>query len=109
MSFNDMCLQSGIPPHELQRAVSGLTAAKSNLLIKIGTTDNSELAYAFNVNFSSKMARIKVAHVVGVKESMVERSATSDKIEEDRNIQIEACIVSSVNAMVVRVALLKHD
>ncbi|KAG9315306.1 Cullin [Chiua virens] len=84
-----------IPEQELQRHLQSLACAKYKILKKHppGRDVNPEDSFSFNSSFTCPMQRIKISTVSAKVESTEERRETRDRIDEERQYQMEACIV----------------
>jgi cullin 3 len=94
ISFKELAAMTGIAGPDLKRNLLTLSCAKYKILNKepSGKTVEESDSFAFNDKFRSKLFRVKVMAVVQ-KETEKERSATQEKIDEDRKHMIEAAIV----------------
>lgn len=95
LSFQELQSSTGISMADLQRTLQSLACAKYKILLKepkgreVGTADR----FSFNHGFQCNLARIKIAQVAARVESASERKETTEKVEEERKNQVEACIV----------------
>ncbi|ELU40761.1 ubiquitin ligase SCF complex subunit Cullin [Rhizoctonia solani AG-1 IA] len=86
---------TGLPDVDLQRQLQSLACAKYKVLRKhpasrsVSTTDT----FTFNYDFTAPLQRIKIQTVASKAESNEERRETEEKVEEERKLQTEACIV----------------
>eukprot|EP00029_Vermamoeba_vermiformis_P007606 TRINITY_DN3335_c0_g1_i1.p1 TRINITY_DN3335_c0_g1~~TRINITY_DN3335_c0_g1_i1.p1 ORF type:complete len:736 (+),score=314.22 TRINITY_DN3335_c0_g1_i1:44-2251(+) len=94
ISFKELAAMTGIAGPDLKRNLLTLSCAKYKILNKEPSNKTVEEgdSFAFNDKFRSKLFRVKVMAVVQ-KETEKERSATQEKIDEDRKHMIEAAIV----------------
>lgn len=85
ISFKELAAMTGIAGPDLKRNLLTLSCAKYKILNKEPSNKTVEEgdSFAFNDKFRSKLFRVKVMAVVQ-KETEKERSATQEKIDEDR-------------------------
>jgi len=95
LSFKDIENATKIPETDLKRTLQSLACGQFRLLNKdpkskdIKDTDS----FSFNANFSHKLIKFKVSSIASAKETNEEVQASRNKINEDRNPQIDAAIV----------------
>ncbi|CAE6425673.1 unnamed protein product [Rhizoctonia solani] len=95
LEYSDIKAATGLPDAELQRQLQSLACAKYKVLRKhpasrnVSTTDS----FAFNYEFTAPLQRIKIQTIASKAESIEERRETEEKVEEERKLQTEACIV----------------
>jgi len=100
LSYKDVEAASRIPPADLKRALQSLACGHFKLLVKeprgkeVGEND----VLSFNAKFSHKMIKFKVSSVAAVKETNEEVQASRNKMNEDRNPQIDAAVVRVMKA-----------
>lgn len=102
MLFNDAdeisynCIQegTGIEEQELKRTLLSLACGKARVLQKKpkGPTVDSSDCFVFNENFQHRSTRLKV-NAIQMKESVEENAATTEKVFQERNYQIDAAVV----------------
>ncbi|PWN43253.1 Cullin-domain-containing protein [Ceraceosorus guamensis] len=95
ISYQEIAGSTGIPDSELQRTLQSLACAKYKILMKEPKSREISISdkFVFNVGFSCNLARIKINQVAARVESAAERKETTEKVEEERKNQVEACIV----------------
>lgn len=91
---------TSIPDTELQRQLQSLACAKFKILKKHppGRDIHPSDSFSFNNDFTSPMQKIKISTVSAKVETNKERKETRDRIDEDRQHQIE---VSSYCSLVL--------
>ncbi|CAE6510094.1 unnamed protein product [Rhizoctonia solani] len=95
LEYSDIKASTGLPDVDLQRQLQSLACAKYKVLRKhpasrnVSTTDT----FAFNYDFTAPLQRIKIQTIASKAESNEERRETEEKVEEERKLQTEACIV----------------
>eukprot|EP00300_Choanocystis_sp_HF-7_P014298 c18639_g1_i1.p1 GENE.c18639_g1_i1~~c18639_g1_i1.p1 ORF type:complete len:762 (-),score=158.08 c18639_g1_i1:96-2345(-) len=91
---------TAIDPSELKRQLQSLVNGKTKLLVKspkskdIGDSDT----FAVNLEFTSKLKRVRVATVSVPRETETQAVETRVKVDDDRKHQIEAAIVRVMKA-----------
>lgn len=82
---------TSIPDTELQRHLQSLACAKFKILKKHppGRDIHSSDSFSFNNDFSCPMQKIKISTVSAKVETTKERKETRDRIDEERQHQIE--------------------
>ncbi|KAI8344722.1 Cullin [Chlamydoabsidia padenii] len=95
LSLEDIQQQTNIPTADLNRTLQSLACAKYKILLKSekGRDIQPGAQFKVNVNFTTSLARIKVQSLASKVESDAERKHTQDKVDEERQHQIEAAIV----------------
>jgi len=97
LTFEDIKIATSIPEQELVRHLLSLAVApKTRVLLKspMSREIKNDDRFCFNSDFTSPMTRIRIVAVAGARtETAVEKRETSERIDEMRNIQIEATIV----------------
>eukprot|EP00241_Pyramimonas_parkeae_P003213 CAMPEP_0114239402 /NCGR_PEP_ID=MMETSP0058-20121206/8441_1 /TAXON_ID=36894 /ORGANISM="Pyramimonas parkeae, CCMP726" /LENGTH=764 /DNA_ID=CAMNT_0001351581 /DNA_START=97 /DNA_END=2391 /DNA_ORIENTATION=+ len=94
LSFTDISEATKIEDKELRRTLQSLACAKVRVINKeprgrdIGDAD----VFHFNSEFSEKLFRIKV-NSIQMKETVEENTATTERVFQDRQYQIDAAIV----------------
>ena len=86
---------------ELTRALQPLSVGKSSQRILVKTPKSKEIepSHEFHVNetFTSQFHRVKIQQASARQgEAEPERNETRKKVDEDRKLEIEACIVRLV-------------
>ncbi|KAH9808719.1 Cullin [Melampsora americana] len=87
---------TGMSDGDLKRTLQSLACAKYKILLKeprsreINETSDQ---FKFNYNFTNPMTRIKIQTITNKVETKVEQKETNDRVEEDRRLHTEACIV----------------
>ncbi|PWN27242.1 Cullin-domain-containing protein [Jaminaea rosea] len=95
LSYSTIKGETGMPENDLKRTLQSLACAKYKILLKepkgrdVGEGDR----FTFNEGFSCPLARIKIATIAAGLESDAERRETVEKIEEERKLAVEACVV----------------
>ncbi|CAE6431877.1 unnamed protein product [Rhizoctonia solani] len=95
LEYSEIKEATGLPDVDLQRQLQSLACAKYKVLRKhpasrsVSTTDT----FTFNYDFTAPLQRIKIQTVASKAESNEERRETEEKVEEERKLQTEACIV----------------
>lgn len=85
-----------ITDFELKRTLQSLSCAKFKILLKEPRSKeiNEKLdTFKFNHSFTNPMTRIKIQTVTNKVENKAELKETNDRVEEDRRLHTEACIV----------------
>ncbi|KAJ8592195.1 Cullin-domain-containing protein [Rhizopogon salebrosus TDB-379] len=95
LTYEELKTATSIPDTELQRQLQSLACAKFKILKKHppGRDIHPSDSFSFNNDFTSPMQKIKISTVSAKVETNKERKETRDRIDEDRQHQIEACIV----------------
>ncbi|ORZ13252.1 Cullin [Absidia repens] len=95
ISLEEIQEQTNIPASDLTRTLQSLACAKYKILLKNEKGRDIQSGERFKVNngFTANLARIKVQSLATKVESDVERKQTQDKVDEERQHQIEAAIV----------------
>uniref|UniRef100_A0A7S0Z679 Cullin family profile domain-containing protein n=1 Tax=Hemiselmis tepida TaxID=464990 RepID=A0A7S0Z679_9CRYP len=95
LKFTDIEEATKIPAPELKRVMQSLACAQYRLLTKdpkskdVSPTDK----FTYNSSFTHKMIKFKVSSIATSKETSEEVQASRNKINEDRNPQIDAAVV----------------
>eukprot|EP01111_Echinosteliopsis_oligospora_P008697 TRINITY_DN2462_c0_g1_i1.p1 TRINITY_DN2462_c0_g1~~TRINITY_DN2462_c0_g1_i1.p1 ORF type:complete len:745 (-),score=221.56 TRINITY_DN2462_c0_g1_i1:110-2344(-) len=102
LTFKEIAEATGIPHNDLKRNLLALTSIKNKILDKEASASSSSSkeeneAYVFNSKFKSKLFKVKVV-ALPQKETAVEEKETRQKVNEDREHQIEAAIVRIMKA-----------
>ena len=89
--FKEIKEASTIDDTELKRQLQSLACAKSKILKKHppGREVHPDESFSFNNDFSSVMQKIKIGTVSSRVEDKDERKGTRDRIDEERNHQME--------------------
>lgn len=92
-SFAEIQEKSGIPKTDLVRTLLSLSMGKHKLLLTslVDRKITADSVFAVNMEFSSPLAKIKIAHLVNV--DTEERKETLEQVMQDRKHVVEACIV----------------
>ena len=95
LSWQSIQTSTAISEQELNRTLQSLACAKYKILLKEprGRDIGKEDEFSFNDGFQCNLARIKIAQIAARVETAVERKETTEKVEEERKNQVEACIV----------------
>lgn len=94
ISYKDIAESTGIEEQPLKRTLLSLACGKVRVLQKRpkGPRVDSKDTFVFNKGFSHKQMRIKV-NAIQMKETVEENAATTEKVFQERNYQIDAAIV----------------
>eukprot|EP00958_Prasinococcus_capsulatus_P024111 scaffold3731_cov381-Prasinococcus_capsulatus_cf.AAC.3 len=94
MSFQDIKRFSKIEDRELRRTLQSLACGKVRVLQKKpkGREVDDDDSFVFNKEFDEKLYRIKV-NAIQMKETPEENSATTERVFQDRQHQVDAAIV----------------
>ncbi|EGG11016.1 uncharacterized protein MELLADRAFT_42064 [Melampsora larici-populina 98AG31] len=87
---------TGMSDGDLKRTLQSLSCAKYKILLKEPKSReiNERLdEFKLNLNFTNPMTRIKIQTITNKVENKVEQKETNDRVEEDRRLHTEACIV----------------
>ncbi|EGO24838.1 hypothetical protein SERLADRAFT_449585 [Serpula lacrymans var. lacrymans S7.9] len=95
LTYKEIKEATSIVDVELQRHLQSLACAKYKILKKHppGRDVDSTDSFSFNSDFTCPMQKIKIGTIASKVETVDERKETRDKIEEERRLQTEACIV----------------
>ncbi|KAG9102990.1 Cullin-3 [Ceratobasidium sp. 370] len=95
LDYQEIKTATGIPDQELQRHLQSLACAKYKILRKHPASRNVSPTdtFSFNYEFTAPLQRIKIQTVASKAEVTDERRDTEEKVEEERKLQTEACIV----------------
>lgn len=95
LTFIKIQEMTSISDSDLGRTLQSLACAKYKILLKEpkGRDVHKTDKFSFNTNFQCNLARIKIAQVAARVENATERKETTEKIEEERKNQVEACLV----------------
>lgn len=94
LSYKEILKATGINENDLKRTLLSLACGKVRILQKrprgprIDTTDS----FVFNKSFEHKQTRIKI-NAIQMKETVEENAATTEKVFQERNCQIDAALV----------------
>jgi len=93
-SFKDLKETTGMQVQDLKRNIFALACGKHKILEKDADPKKVEETdtFTYNAKFKSKLVKVKIISVVQ-KETESENKETRGKVEEDRKIMIEACVV----------------
>jgi cullin 3 len=95
LTYVEIQQSTSILDADLMRTLQSLACAKYKILLKepkgrdVGKTDK----FIFNDGFQCNLARIKIAQIAARVETATERKETTEKVEEERKNQVEACLV----------------
>lgn len=95
-SYEEIQTATMISDGELKRTLQSLACAKYKILNKEPRSKeiNEKVdKFRFNESFTNPMTRIKIQTVTNKVENKLELKETSDRVEEDRRLHTEACIV----------------
>ncbi|MBW0469608.1 hypothetical protein O181_009323 [Austropuccinia psidii MF-1] len=95
-SYEEVKAATSISDSELKRTLQSLSCAKYKILLKEPRSKeiNEKLdRFRFNHAFTNPMTKIKIQTVTNKVENKVELKETNDRVEEDRRLHTEACIV----------------
>ena len=95
LTYTQVKEQSGIDDDkELERTLQSLACGKVRVLQKIpkGRDVSPTDSFRFNADFSHALYRIKI-NTIQMRESAEENQQTTEKVFQDRQYQIDACIV----------------
>ncbi|TIB01117.1 hypothetical protein E3P96_02482 [Wallemia ichthyophaga] len=95
LKYSDILSTTNIPENELKRNLQTLACGKYKLLEKDpkGKEVRASDSFRVNLNFSSPLAKIKIATIANRVETSEERKETDEKVEEERKHQTDACVV----------------
>ncbi|KAI0689999.1 Cullin-domain-containing protein [Cytidiella melzeri] len=95
LSYEHIKSETRIQESELQRNLQSLACAKFKILRKhpAGRDVNPSDTFSFNADFTSPLQKIKISTIASRVESVDERKETQDRVDEERKLQTEACIV----------------
>ncbi|KAI8450296.1 cullin-4A [Phakopsora pachyrhizi] len=96
MSYEEIKAATSIMDQDLKRTLQSLSCAKYKILLKDPKSkeiDEKLDRFRFNVNFTSQMSKIKIQTVTNRVENREQFKETNDRVEEDRRLHTEACIV----------------
>lgn len=100
MSYKDIAAATNMQNIDLKRTLQALACDKFKLLVKepkgrdVGEDDN----FSYNAAFRDQRIKFKVASIAPLKETNEEVQASRNKMNEDRNPQIDAAIVRVMKA-----------
>lgn len=94
LSYGDIRFATGIEDAQLSRTMLSLACGKVRVLQKRpkGPKVNPSDVFYFNKAFVHKQTRIKV-NAIQMKETVEENAATTEKVFQERNCQIDAALV----------------
>lgn len=99
ISYSDVADATGIEEQPLKRTLLSLACGKVRVLKKrpkgpeVASTD----CFAFNKHFTSKQTKLKI-NAIQMKETVEDNTATTEKVFQERNYQIDAAIVRIMKA-----------
>lgn len=92
ITFKELQERTGIPTSDLTRNLLSLSCGKYRVLLK--DSKGKDIApqdrFAYNAKFKSKLVKVRITPVAATE---AQGATLRRKIDEDRNHQIEACIV----------------
>lgn len=94
ISYQQLLLETGLPPAELKRTLQSLACAKLRPLRKhpVGREVADTDTFSLNANFSHEKYRIKI-NQVQLKETKEENKETHERVSQDRQFETQAAIV----------------
>lgn len=94
MSYSNILEATGIDDQELKRTLLSLACGKVRVLNKRpkGPRVESDDVFVFNKAFTHRQMKIKV-NAIQMKETVEENAATTEKVFQERNYQIDAALV----------------
>eukprot|EP00479_Gromia_sphaerica_P014893 TRINITY_DN91_c0_g2_i1.p1 TRINITY_DN91_c0_g2~~TRINITY_DN91_c0_g2_i1.p1 ORF type:complete len:402 (-),score=86.88 TRINITY_DN91_c0_g2_i1:108-1313(-) len=96
LTFTEIKEQTGMEEDELKRTLKSLAMGKreTRILLKKPKSSDVTVKDMFKVNkeFKSKLFRIKI-NSIQIKETKEEQTKTNERVFQDRQYQIDACIV----------------
>lgn len=94
LSYSDILAATGIEDAQLKRTMLSLACGKVRVLQKQPKGPKVDMTdvFVFNKNFTHKQTRIKV-NSIQMKETVEENAATTEKVFQERNCQIDAALV----------------
>mmetsp|Transcript_51346 Transcript_51346/g.125176 ORF Transcript_51346/g.125176 Transcript_51346/m.125176 type:complete len:748 (+) Transcript_51346:224-2467(+) len=95
LRFKDIENATKIPAVDLKRTMQSLACGHFKLLVKNpkGKEVKEDDSFSFNSSFTHKMIKFKVSSIASARENNEEVHASRNKINEDRNPQIDAAVV----------------
>lgn len=92
--YSDIANSTGIEPDQLNRTLLSLACGKVRVLHKRpkGPRVDKTDIFLFNDQFTHRSMRIKV-NAIQMKETVEENTATTEKVFQERNYQVDAAIV----------------
>lgn len=96
LKYSDILSTTNIPENELKRNLQTLACGKYKLLEKDpkGKEVRASDSFRVNLNFSSPLAKIKIATIANRVETSEERKETDEKVEEERKHQTDVSVIS---------------
>eukprot|EP00041_Stephanoeca_diplocostata_P002341 m.25740 g.25740 ORF g.25740 m.25740 type:complete len:872 (+) comp13219_c1_seq1:203-2818(+) len=96
LTFAQLQTATGLETADLTRALASMCMGKHRVLVRANRATTGPVTaddtFAYNDAFTSKLTKVKISPGVQ-KETAPERKATRQRVDEDRRLQIEACIV----------------
>jgi cullin 4 len=94
LSYKEIIKQTGIDNADLSRTLQSLACAKVRVLSKTPKSREIEQddVFEYNESFSNSLKRITI-NQIQAKETPAEQSKTTERVIEDRQYAIDACIV----------------
>ncbi|KAI8050826.1 Cullin-domain-containing protein [Syncephalis plumigaleata] len=98
ISYEQLLAETGIPAEQLQRNLQSLISPKHPILckdppVKTMPQVQPDHRFRFNNEFKSKLLRIRITSSGPRLEQAAERKVTMERVNEERQIQTDACIV----------------
>ncbi|KAL4062116.1 Cullin, partial [Scleroderma citrinum] len=95
LTYEDLQSATSMPDVELKRHLQSLACAKYKILKKHppGRDVESTDSFSFNHDFTCPTLKIKIGTISAKVETTEERKETKERIDEERQYQMEACIV----------------
>uniref|UniRef100_A0A7S0ECD9 Cullin family profile domain-containing protein n=1 Tax=Hanusia phi TaxID=3032 RepID=A0A7S0ECD9_9CRYP len=100
LSFKEIETGTNIPKADLERTLQSLACAHHKLLVKEPKSKNVSEGdmFFYNSKFTNRLIKFKVSTIAASKETSEEVQASRNKMNEDRNPQIDAAIVRVMKA-----------
>jgi len=100
LSFQEIEVATRIPAVDLKRTLQSLACAHFKLLTKEpkGKEVAQEDTFSYNTKFTHKMIKFKVSGIAATRETSEEVKESRNKMNEDRNPQIDAAVVRVMKA-----------
>ncbi|KAG0150085.1 hypothetical protein CROQUDRAFT_652767 [Cronartium quercuum f. sp. fusiforme G11] len=95
-TYPEIRAATGLTDGDLKRTLQSLACAKYKILLKEPRSKeiNEDVdTFKFNYAFTNPMTRIKIQTITNKVETRAEAKETNDRVEEDRRLHTEACIV----------------
>lgn len=94
LSYSEIADATGIEELPLKRTMLSLACGKARVLLKrpkgpqVNTTDS----FIFNKRFTHRQTKLKI-NAIQIKETVEENAATTERVFQERNYQIDAAVV----------------